>query len=110
MTEKLGFIGLGIMGGHMARHLSERFEVTVFDIDAEKVARVEKANPATSAASVGEVAVEVELDLTTGGQLVDTTKKCRALGIECLAELGVVVGHQKRLVALVLGLVRPLRS
>ena len=72
--------------------------------------RVVLADLGRHLAPIGEVAVEVELDLTAGGQLVDTTKECRALGVECLTELGVVVvGHTRRLVALVLGLVRPSR-
>ncbi|MCB1738772.1 MAG: NAD(P)-dependent oxidoreductase [Gammaproteobacteria bacterium] len=38
-TERIGFIGLGNMGGPMARNLLEAgFELTVLDLDAERVA------------------------------------------------------------------------
>jgi 2-hydroxy-3-oxopropionate reductase len=34
---KVAFIGLGVMGGHMARHLSAGVDLTVFDIAPERV-------------------------------------------------------------------------
>ena len=40
---KVGFIGLGVMGGHMARHLAGRYELTVFDVDAAKMGALEAA-------------------------------------------------------------------
>ncbi len=50
---KVGFIGLGVMGGHMARHLAGRYGVTVFDVDAAKIATLEAAVPAGDGASSG---------------------------------------------------------
>jgi 2-hydroxy-3-oxopropionate reductase len=56
---KIGFIGLGIMGGHMARHLAAAHELVVFDVQAEKAAAVVDApesKPGTrAAATVGEL-------------------------------------------------------
>ncbi|MDD5921795.1 MAG: NAD(P)-binding domain-containing protein, partial [Eubacteriales bacterium] len=41
--KKIGFIGLGIMGKPMASHLvNEGFDVTVFDLDSEKVEELQK--------------------------------------------------------------------
>ena len=50
---KIGFIGLGIMGGPMAGHLAGRYGLTVFDVDAAKVAKLEAAVPAGGGARSG---------------------------------------------------------
>lgn len=50
---KVGFIGLGIMGGHMARHLAGRYGLTVYDVDAAKIAKLEAAVPAGHRARSG---------------------------------------------------------
>ena len=50
---KVGFIGLGIMGGHMARHLAGRYDVTAFDVDGAKVARLEAAGAGGAPARAG---------------------------------------------------------
>ena len=63
MAETLGFIGLGVMGGHMARHLAEARSVVVFDIDPAKVAAVDGAAPAKTVREVGEQADIVLLSL-----------------------------------------------
>ena len=60
---KLGFIGLGVMGGHMARHLSDRFDTIVYDIDREKVKAVDRAMEAENIGDVGEYADVVLLSL-----------------------------------------------
>ena len=60
---KLGFIGLGIMGGHMARHLSEKYDVVVFDIDQERRDAVAKAEKADSIQDVGRRAEVILLSL-----------------------------------------------
>ena len=65
MSEKVGFIGLGIMGGHMARNLSKKFDVTVFDIDAKRVAEQEKATKASSIRQIGESTDVIFLSLPT---------------------------------------------
>lgn len=48
---RLGFIGLGLMGGPMAQLLAQAgYTVTVFDLDAAKMAAIEGAAPAESVA------------------------------------------------------------
>jgi len=54
MPEKLAFIGLGIMGGHMARHLSDQYDVTVYDIDPGKVVEQERATHAATVQQAGQ--------------------------------------------------------
>lgn len=68
---KVGFIGLGVMGGHMARHLSEKYEVTVFDVDAGKAAQQEKAAKAQTVKQLGEAVDVVLLSLPTSGIVND---------------------------------------
>lgn len=63
MSLKIGFIGLGVMGGHMARHLSNKYDVTVFDVDAGKVALQEKAAKAQSVQQLGQTTDVVLLSL-----------------------------------------------
>ncbi|MBT3272631.1 MAG: NAD-binding protein [Spirochaetales bacterium] len=63
MTEKLGFIGLGVMGGHMARHLSGKYDTIVYDIDAGKRESIEKARKAESITDVAGYADIVLLSL-----------------------------------------------
>ena len=43
MTSKCGFIGLGVMGGGMARRIlgSGQFDLTVFDVDAANLLAVQ---------------------------------------------------------------------
>lgn len=57
----LGFVGLGRMGGHMARRLlGAGHDLTVFDSDAEAVARL-VADGASAAASIRQVADRAEV-------------------------------------------------
>ena len=47
MTPKIGFIGVGIMGRHMAGHLLESgYEVIAYDVVSEALDRVVKAGSA----------------------------------------------------------------
>jgi len=73
MSEKVGFIGLGVMGGHMARHLSEQYELTVFDVDPDKVAALDKAAPAISVQQVGRAAEVVLLSLPSSPIVEEVT-------------------------------------
>jgi 2-hydroxy-3-oxopropionate reductase len=61
MTEKIGFIGLGIMGLPMAKNLvAASYELTVFDIDnsrMENLANVRKASSCREVAAVSDVIV-----------------------------------------------------
>ncbi len=50
MADKIGFIGLGIMGAPMARLLAAKYELTVFDIDPQKIRAVSPAKPAVDIA------------------------------------------------------------
>ncbi len=59
--EKLGFLGLGIMGTPMCRNLLKSgFDLTVFDVDAAKVAVLVKEG-AKAAASPKEMAERVDI-------------------------------------------------
>jgi 3-hydroxyisobutyrate dehydrogenase/2-hydroxy-3-oxopropionate reductase len=56
MLRKIGFIGLGTVGRHMASNLTKgSYELTVYDSDQAAVAEV-VAHGATSAASAAEAA------------------------------------------------------
>jgi 2-hydroxy-3-oxopropionate reductase len=79
MAIKIGFIGLGVMGGHMARHLSGKYEVTVYDVDADKVAQQEKAAKAKSVQQVGQAADVIILSLPTSEIVKDVV--CGAEGL-----------------------------
>jgi 3-hydroxyisobutyrate dehydrogenase-like beta-hydroxyacid dehydrogenase len=51
---RVGMIGLGNIGGHIARNLvTDGHEVTVFDVDPERVAAIDGAEAAPSASTVG---------------------------------------------------------
>ena len=44
MKQRIGFVGVGLMGGWLARHLlSAGFSVTAHDIDPAKVRAIVKA-------------------------------------------------------------------
>ena len=59
--ERIGFLGLGIMGAPMTRNLIDAgFSVTVFDVDSAKVAAMQQAG-ATSAGSPASVAGETDI-------------------------------------------------
>jgi 2-hydroxy-3-oxopropionate reductase len=63
MAVRVGFIGLGVMGGHMARHLSDKYATTVYDVDAGKVAKQKGGEKARSIQQVGENADLILLSL-----------------------------------------------
>ncbi|SDJ53779.1 2-hydroxymethylglutarate dehydrogenase [Bradyrhizobium sp. Rc2d] len=65
---EVGFIGLGMMGGHMVRHLLARgFAVHVFDVDAQAVDRAVRlgATAHRTAAAVADAAEAVSVCLPT---------------------------------------------
>ena len=71
MAGKVGFIGLGAMGGPMALNLVEAgFSLVVHDIDAAKTAPL-KAKGAEVAASAQDVAAAVERTIV----IVETTEQ-----------------------------------
>lgn len=63
MAVRVGFIGLGVMGGHMARHVGQKYDLTVYDVDAEKVSQQEGGEKAGSIQEVGKNADLVLLSL-----------------------------------------------
>ena len=86
---KVGFIGLGVMGGHMARHLSGQFDVTVYDVDAGKAAQQEKAAKAQTVQQVGETVDVVLLSLPTSGIVNDVV--CGPEGLIHVMKAGTAV-------------------
>jgi len=75
MAGKVGFIGLGAMGGPMALNLAKAgFSLVVNDIDASKTAPL-KAKGAAVAASAEAVAAEVERTIV----IVETTAQAEAV-------------------------------
>jgi 3-hydroxyisobutyrate dehydrogenase-like beta-hydroxyacid dehydrogenase len=62
MRRKIGFIGLGVMGGNMCRRIlaSDQFDLVVFDVDPTKVAEITTLGAAASA-SVQELAEQCDL-------------------------------------------------
>lgn len=59
---KIGFVGLGIMGGPMALHLARVYPAWVYDVDAGRMNRIEGAVPCDSVAAL---APEVDVVLTS---------------------------------------------
>jgi 3-hydroxyisobutyrate dehydrogenase len=58
----VGFIGLGRMGNHMARHLAEKgHQVSVYDVRPEVVAQVSEIPGITGAKSIAEAAANAEI-------------------------------------------------
>jgi 3-hydroxyisobutyrate dehydrogenase-like beta-hydroxyacid dehydrogenase len=63
--EKVGFVGLGIMGGPMARNLREAgFELSVYTRTREKAERFAAEHGARAAATAAEAAAEVDAFIT----------------------------------------------
>jgi 3-hydroxyisobutyrate dehydrogenase-like beta-hydroxyacid dehydrogenase len=61
---RVGMIGLGNIGGHIANNLvKDGHEVTVYDVDAARVAGIEGAEAAASVAAVGKAAEITMLSL-----------------------------------------------
>src|SRR3954467_3993156 len=84
MAGKVGFIGLGAMGGPMARNLIEAgVPLVVHDIDASKTAKLN----AEVAGSAKEVASKVERTIL----IVETTEQAQSV-IHGIAE-GAKAGH-----------------
>jgi 2-hydroxy-3-oxopropionate reductase len=74
MAEKIGFIGLGIMGKPMARNLLKAgYEVTVFDIMGDVVEEV-VGDGATAASSCAEVAASTDKIITMVPDSADSEK------------------------------------
>ncbi len=63
MMDRIGYIGLGVMGAPMARNLTLKYDVIVFDIDTNKMQSVPKADKAASIVEVSKSAKIVLLSL-----------------------------------------------
>jgi 3-hydroxyisobutyrate dehydrogenase-like beta-hydroxyacid dehydrogenase len=75
MAGKVGFIGLGAMGGPMASNLVKHgFALVVHDVDRAKVERL-RAQGATAAGSAAEVAAAVERTIS----MVETTAQAESV-------------------------------
>ena len=65
MTERVGFVGLGIMGGPMARNLADAgFELTVFNRTSSKAEKLAEGRSARVAYNLGEVARDSDVVIT----------------------------------------------
>ena len=63
---KIGFIGLGRMGNHMARHLAQKgHEVAAFDVRPEAVAEQAKITGTRAATSVADAARDADVVFTS---------------------------------------------
>jgi 2-hydroxy-3-oxopropionate reductase len=69
MTEKIGFIGLGVMGAPMVRHLAAKYDVTVFDIDKKKMNAVNGVKKAADISGIARDTTIVFLSLP-GSEIV----------------------------------------
>ncbi len=70
MKERVGFVGLGAMGGRMARNIIERgYDLWAFDVDAEALAQIADAgaHTADSPLCVAEECNWIVLSLPDGG-------------------------------------------
>jgi 2-hydroxy-3-oxopropionate reductase len=65
MTERVGFVGLGIMGGPMARNLAEAgFELTVFNRTSSKAEELAEDVSARVAYDLGELTLDSDVVIT----------------------------------------------
>jgi len=63
MTERVGFVGLGVMGGPMSQNMSKTFPVLGFDAQASRLSAAAGISKARSAAEVGKTCSVVFLSL-----------------------------------------------
>ena len=71
MKEKIGFIGLGVMGAPMARNLSSKYDLVVFDIDGARMQSLPDARKAKDIADLGRSVKTALLSLPTSEVLRD---------------------------------------
>lgn len=53
MSKTVGFVGLGVMGGPMAHHLSKKYSVVVYDADTKRLEEFPSESRAASVEAVG---------------------------------------------------------
>jgi 2-hydroxy-3-oxopropionate reductase len=91
-VEKIGFIGLGVMGAPMARLLAAKYDVIVFDTDRSKVESVKNVNVAGNVAEVGEKATTVLLSLP-GSEIVKEVVLGKSGLVTSMKMGGTVIDH-----------------
>ncbi|MCI9334118.1 MAG: 2-hydroxy-3-oxopropionate reductase [Lachnospiraceae bacterium] len=102
-TNKIGFIGLGIMGKPMAKNLIKAgYQLVIYDIKEENLAQF-RALGAECAANPGEVAEKVNVVIT----MVPNSPHVRAV---CLGEKGIVSKAHKGLVVIDMSSIDPTES
>ena len=102
-TNKIGFIGLGIMGKPMAKNLIKAgYQMVIYDIKEENLAQF-RALGAECAANPGEVAEKVNVVIT----MVPNSPHVRAV---CLGENGIVSKAHKGLVVIDMSSIDPTES
>ena len=90
---KVGFIGLGVMGGPMAGHLARAgHEVQVFNRGAEKTQRWLAENEGAGAATIAETVADCEAVALCVGNDNDV-RECLAAVLPAMAAGGVVIDH-----------------
>jgi 3-hydroxyisobutyrate dehydrogenase len=90
---KIGFVGLGVMGFPMARHLAAAgHEMQVFNRSPEKTRRFVEAHGGLAAETVAEAAHEAELLVLCVGNDSDV-RGVVAGGLDHLARGGIIVDH-----------------
>jgi 2-hydroxy-3-oxopropionate reductase len=88
MTRTVGFAGLGVMGGHMARKVAAKYDLVVFDVDSSRTQGFPAA--AASLSELGRRAGVVLLSLPTS-EVVRTAVLGKGGLAETLARGSVVV-------------------
>ena len=88
MTRTVGFAGLGVMGGHMARKVAAKYDLVVFDVDSSRMQGFPTA--AASLSELGRRAGVVLLSLPTS-EVVRTAVLGKGGLAETLARGSVVV-------------------
>ena len=71
MEPKVGFIGLGVMGQPMAKHVAAKFPTTVFDVTGERMEPFPKEERGATVAEVGKRADLIILSLPSSA-IVET--------------------------------------
>jgi 3-hydroxyisobutyrate dehydrogenase-like beta-hydroxyacid dehydrogenase len=100
MTGKVGFIGLGAMGGPMALNLAKAgFKLVVHDIDAAKAAPLKKAG-AEVAGSAEQVAAAAERTIV----IVETTEQAESV---IIGAHGIIRGAKRGHIVLCMATIDP---
>lgn len=103
MDKKIGFIGLGIMGRHMAAHLLDAgYEVTAYDIRAEAVKEL-AAKGATTAATCAEAAANADVVISMVPDSPDVEKVA-------LGESGIIESAKEGLIYIDMSTISPVTA